>query len=160
MSKRKALETLSLEAKCQNKSSDIVYYQSALQQKIRKISQTKIGKQPIYQFFIDYDEKYFPLRCILDLGSTSFSISQEAAKVYTILVVQRMVEANSTDITRRNIQMQGLFTVPLGLSFGNHHFFDEEDHAFEVMKTSGDYDALIPAWHPEKHKARGTTTSH
>jgi hypothetical protein len=50
--------------------------------------------------------------------------------------------------------------VPLGISFGNHRSYDEEDHAFEVIKTSGDYDALIPAWYLEKHKARGATTSH
>jgi hypothetical protein len=48
----------------------------------------------------------------------------------------------------------------LGVSFGNHHSYNEADHAFEVIKTSGDYDALIPAWYLEKHKARGTTTSH
>jgi len=48
----------------------------------------------------------------------------------------------------------------LGVSFGNHRSFDEDSHAFEVIKTSGDYDALIPAWYLEKHKARGTTTSH
>jgi len=56
--------------------------------------------------------------------------------------------------------MEGLFTIPLGLSFRNYHLFDKQDHAFEVIKTSGDYDALIPAWYLEKHKARGTTTSH
>jgi hypothetical protein len=38
--------------------------------------------------------------------------------------------------------------------------YDEQDHAFEIIKTTGDYDALIPAWYLEKHKARGTTTSH
>ena len=53
-----------------------------------------------------------------------------------------------------------MFTIPSGLSFGNHHSYDEQDHAFEVMKTSLDYDCLIPAWYLEKHKARGTTTSH
>jgi transposase InsO family protein len=53
-----------------------------------------------------------------------------------------------------------LFTIPLGVSFGNHRSYDIEDHAFEVIKTTGDYDALIPAWYLEKHKARGTTTSH
>jgi hypothetical protein len=42
---------------------------------------------------------------------------------------------------------------------GNHCFYDEEDHAFEVFKISGGDDALIPAWYWEKHKARATTTS-
>jgi hypothetical protein len=28
------------------------------------------------------------------------------------------------------------------------------------MKTSSDYDCLIPTWYLEKHKATGTTTSH
>jgi hypothetical protein len=53
-----------------------------------------------------------------------------------------------------------LFTIPLGLSFGNHRSYDEEDHAFEVMDTCSDHDFLIPAWYLEKHKARGTTTLH
>ena len=44
--------------------------------------------------------------------------------------------------------------------FGNDRSYDEEDHAFKVIKTSRDYDALIPAWYLQKHKARGTTTSH
>jgi hypothetical protein len=35
-----------------------------------------------------------------------------------------------------------------------------QDHAFDVMKTSSDYDCLILAWYLEKHKTRGTTTSH
>jgi len=48
----------------------------------------------------------------------------------------------------------------LGLSFGNHQTFDEEDHAFEVMETFQDYHCLIPAWYFEKHKTRGTMTSH
>jgi hypothetical protein len=48
----------------------------------------------------------------------------------------------------------------LGVSFGNHHSYNEADYAFEVIMTSGDYDALIPASYLEKHKARGTTTSH
>jgi len=59
-----------------------------------------------------------------------------------------------------NLKTEGLFTVPLGISFGSHRSYEEEDHTFEVVKTSGDYDALIPAWYLEKHKARGTMTSH
>jgi hypothetical protein len=58
------------------------------------------------------------------------------------------------------MKTENMFTIPLGLSFGNHRSYDEEDHVFEVMKTAGDYDALIPAWYLQKHKARGTTTSH
>ena len=50
--------------------------------------------------------------------------------------------------------------MPLGLSFGNYQSYDPDDHAFEVMPTSEDYDCLIPAWYLEKHKAQGTTTSH
>jgi hypothetical protein len=29
-----------------------------------------------------------------------------------------------------------------------------------LLITAGDYDAFIPAWYLDKHKARGTTTSH
>lgn len=50
--------------------------------------------------------------------------------------------------------------MPLGLFFGNHCSYDADDHAFEVMPTSEDYDCLIPAWYLKKHKAPGTMTSH
>jgi hypothetical protein len=48
--------------------------------------------------------------------------------------------------------------ILLGLSFGNYHLFDAKDNTVEVMKTSSDYDCLIPAWYVEKHKAPGVTT--
>lgn len=75
-------------------------------------------------------------------------------------MVRSTKKIKSADVTRREIETAGLFTVPLGLSFGNYRSFDEEDSPFEVMKTTGYYDALIPAWYLEKHQARGTTTSH
>jgi len=58
------------------------------------------------------------------------------------------------------LETENLFTVPLGVSFENNRTYDEKDHAFDVIRTTGDYDALIPAWYLEKHKARGTTMSH
>jgi hypothetical protein len=64
------------------------------------------------------------------------------------------------DVSGSQLKTENLFTIPLGLSFGNHRTYDEQDHAFEVINTTGDYDALIPAWYLEKHRARGTTTSH
>jgi len=96
---------------------------------------------------------------MLDLGSTSFVNSANAAKAFKIPVVKGTKKVGSNDVTGRGITTQGLFTVPLGLSVGNYCSYDEEDHAFEVMKTSDDYDCLIPAWYLEKHKAQGTTTS-
>jgi len=159
--KRKAEQLLNPSVKKSNTSTDFVFYESARKdRKIRKISATKIGKQPIYRFFLDFDGKYFPLRCMLDLGSTSFVISPEAAKAFRIPVVKRTKKVASKDVTGREIRTEGLFTIPLGLSFGNHRSYDEKDHAFEVIKTSQDYDCLIPAWYLQKHKARGTTTSH
>jgi len=160
MSKRKASEPLLKVPKKQNTSTDFVYYQPASHPKIRKVSATKVGKRPIYRFFIDYDGNYFPLRSMLDLGSTSFVISPEAAKAFSIPVVLRPKPAKAGDVSGSQLKTEGLFTVPLGVSFGNHRSYDEDNHAFEVIKTSGDYDALIPAWYFEKYKARGTTTSH
>jgi hypothetical protein len=161
MSKRKATSQLDHQVKRNNTSNDFVYYLPVRKtHKITKISPTKIGKRPIYKFFIDHDNKYYPLRCMLDLGSTSFVISPNAAKAFKIPVVKRTKKIRSNDVTGREIITEGLFTVPLGLSFGNHRSYDEEDHAFEVMDTCSDYDCLIPAWYLEKHKARGITTSH
>jgi len=161
MSKHKAEQLFNPTIKKANTSTDFVFYEPARKNnKIQKISATKIGKRPIYRFFLDFDGQYFPLRCMLDLGSTSFVISPEATKAFGIPVIKRVKQVISKDVTRRQIKTDGLFTIPLGLSFGNHHSYDEKDHAFEVMKTSEDYDCLIPAWYLEKHKAEGTTTSH
>jgi len=160
MAKRKASEPLERYPKKINTSTDFVYYQPALHPKIQKISATKIGKRPIYRFFIDYDGKHFPLRAMLDNGSTSFVISPEAAKAFAIPVVKRQQSVRTGDASGNKMKTENMFTIPLGISFGNHRSYDEEDHAFEVMKTAGEYDALIPAWYLQKHKARGTTTSH
>jgi hypothetical protein len=138
-----------------------VYHQPATKtHKISKVSPTKIEKRPIYKFFIDHDNKYYSLRCILDLRSTSFLISPNTAKAFKIPVVRRKKTVQANDVTRRKIVNMGLYTVPLGFSFGNHRSYNEEDHALEVIKTCDDYDCLILAWYREKHKARETTTSH
>jgi hypothetical protein len=160
MAKRKPSEPLERYPRETNTSTDFVYYQPALHPTIQKISATRVGKRPIYRFLIDHDGKQFPLRCMLDNGSTSFVISPEAAKAYAIPVVKRPRPISTGDASGNNMETETMFTIPLGLSFGNHPSYDEEDHAFEVRKTAGDYDALIPAWYLQKHKAQGTTTSH
>jgi len=97
---------------------------------------------------------------MLDLGSISFVISLNAAKAFKIPGVKRLKRIQSEDVTGLQFVTEGLYTILLGLSFGNHQTFIEEVHAFEVMETLKDYDCLIPAWYLEKHKTRGTTTSH
>jgi len=89
MTKRKASDLQEGRPKRINASTDFVYSQPALHPKIRKVSGTKIGKRQIYRFFINCNGKYFPLRCILDLGSTSFVISPEAVKASGIRVRKR-----------------------------------------------------------------------
>jgi len=95
---------------------------------------------------------------MLDFGSTSFVISPEASKVFQIPVVKHIRQQKTSDIGGRKIDTEGLYTIPLGLSFGNHRTYDVEDHAFEVLRTSSKYDALIPAWYLKKHRAEGTTS--
>jgi hypothetical protein len=94
---------------------------------------------------------------MLDLGSTSFVISPGATKAYKIPVIKREIPARASDVGGTRITTEGLFTVPLRQSFANHRTSDEKDHAFEVMQTSSEYDALIPAWYLNKHKAQGIT---
>jgi hypothetical protein len=165
MSKRKATqERSSSTTKKLNTSNDYVFYSPVNKHNgkptIKKISPTKIGKRPIYKFSTDFDGNYFPLRCMLDLGSTSFVISPEAAKAFKIPVVKRNIPTRTSDVGGIKFKTEGLYTIPLGLSFGNHRTFDEKDHAFEVMNTSSQYDALILAWYLEKHKAECTTAGH
>jgi len=97
---------------------------------------------------------------MLDLGSTSFVISPDVPKSLSIPVVKAPNPIITGDVSGTILKTENLFTVPLGVYFGNHRSYNEEDHACEVIKTSQDYDALIPAWYLEKHNARGTTTSH
>jgi hypothetical protein len=70
---------------------------------------------------------------MLDLGSISLGISPHTAKAFKIPVVKRTNRVRSKDVTGREIVMAALYTVPLGLSFGNHRSYCPEDHAFEVM---------------------------
>jgi hypothetical protein len=97
---------------------------------------------------------------MLDLGSTSFVVSPEAAKAFSIPVVKRIRPIRSGDVACNNITTENVVKIPLGVSFGNHPSYNEEDHELKVINTSADYDALIPAWYLEKHRARGTMTSH
>jgi len=75
-------------------------------------------------------------------------------------VVKGTVQRKASDVGGRKIPTEGLFTVPLGISFGNHWTFDAKDHMFEVMKTTANYDALIPAWYLQKPQAQGITMGH
>jgi len=163
MSKRKASNELcSSTPKKSNISKDYVFYNAVNKHNskplLQKVTPTKIGERPIYKFFIDFDGKYFPIRCMLDLGSTSFVISPETAKAFQIPVVKRTIQQKTSDVGGTQIKTEGLYTIPLGISFGNHRTYDVEDHAFEVLKTSSKYDALIPAWYLKKHRAEGMST--
>jgi len=162
MSKRKAdTDVNPPKLKKHNSSTDYVFFNRAKKTgNVYKISPTKIGKRPIYKFFINVDGKYFPIRRMLDLGSTSFVLSPEATKAFKIPVIKRKIPGKASDVGGRKIPTEGLFTVPIGLSFGNDRTFDKKDHAFEVMKTTGDYDALIPAWYLNQHQVSGITTGH
>jgi hypothetical protein len=82
---------------------------------------------------------------MLDLGRTSFVMLLEAAKAFSIPVVKRTMMITSNDVSGNSIKTVGLFTVPLPISYCNHCSDDENDPAFEIIKTSGDYDTLLPA---------------
>jgi hypothetical protein len=121
MSNRKSSEVLIMQPKKTNNSTDFVYYQSATtNKKIRKVLAKEIGKGPIYRFFIEYDNQYCPLRCMLDLGSTLFVISPEVAKAFSVTVVKREKPIKSNDVSGNNLKTEGLFTVLLAISFGKH----------------------------------------
>jgi len=143
----------------QNTSSHYVYYDSARNKMISKVLLTQIGKRPIYKFFIDEDNHYFPLRCMLDMGITAFVISLNTAKAFKIPVVKRTIKVKSKGVTGQEILTEGQYTIPLELSFRYHRSYNIDDHAFVVMPTSQEYNWVIPVWYREKHKALGTTTS-
>jgi hypothetical protein len=97
---------------------------------------------------------------MLDLGRTSFAISPEAAKGFPIPDVKWVIPGRASDFGCRKLNIAGLFSIPLVLSFGQHRILDEQDHTWEVIKTSSEYDALIPARYLNKHKDQGITPGH
>jgi hypothetical protein len=74
--------------------------------------------RPVYRIFIDYDGKYFPLRCMLDVGITSHVISPEAAKALSIPVIRRPRPIKSGDVSGNTLKTENLFTVPLEYHLG------------------------------------------
>jgi hypothetical protein len=93
---------------------------------------------------------------MLDLGSTSFTISPECAKAFKVLLVRRKHAIGAKDLGGNKVSLPGMYTIPLGLAFGNHRSLE----TFEVVKMQKDYDVLIPAWSLEQHKAQGTMFRH
>jgi hypothetical protein len=139
-------------------STDFVYYKV---KKFRKIPSTRIGKRPIYKFFIDYDDgtvitKKFPVRAMLDLGSALFTISPECAKVFKIPLVRRKNTIAAKVFGGIKTSLTNMKTILLGQAFGNHRSLE----TFDVVKMQKDYDVLIPAWYLEQHKAQGSTYGH
>lgn len=72
---------------------------------------------------------------MLDLGSSSFVISPHAAKAFSLRGIIRITQVKTAAVTGRQIVTEGLFTIPLVLSFGNHRSYDQETHTFEVITT-------------------------
>jgi len=109
MLKTKATQELAPSIPIKPKTSkDFVYHMAARKgAKVYKVSSTKIGKRPTYKFFIDNEGKYYPRRCMLDLGSTSFVISPDAAKAYRIPVVKRTIPAKASDVGGTTIVTEG-----------------------------------------------------
>jgi hypothetical protein len=91
-----------------------------------------------------------------DLGSTSFTILPECAKVFQIPVVRRKHMIGVKDFGGNKISLPGIYTIPLVLAFGNHQSLE----TFEIVKMQKDYDVLIPVWYLRQHKAQGTTNRH
>jgi len=61
MRQRKATDQPNRLAEKSDNSTDFFFYESyRTDRKIKKISSTKIGKKPIYRFFLDFDNRYFP----------------------------------------------------------------------------------------------------
>jgi len=81
-------------------------------------------------------------------------------KAFQIPVVMRNSPAGTLDVTGTKITTDGLFTIRLGLSFCNPRSLNNIDHAFDIIKTFKDYDALIRAWYLTQHKASGITQGH
>jgi len=146
MSKWKATDPVGHTTKKPNTFTDFHFYEPIRENgKIRKVSATKVGKQPLCKFIVDFDNWYFPLRCMLIQGCTSFILFLQAATAFKIPAVKRTRNIKMANVTELEIVMEGLFKIPLGISFDNNRSYDKENQAFKVMNTFGDYDTLIPA---------------
>jgi len=87
-----------------------------------------------------------------DLGSTSFVISPQAAKAFKVPVVKRIIPAKASD-SENQYYNRRLFTIPLGLSFGNIDF--GQISGVQVMKNLLNI-RLIPDV-LDNHRAQGIT---
>jgi hypothetical protein len=75
-----------------------------------------------------------------------FIISPNSPKAYNIQVIKRKKKVQSKDVTGKHILRESYYKIALGLSFGNHHFSEPGDHAFEPIPISKDYHYLIITW--------------
>jgi hypothetical protein len=116
MAQYKATDLLDHSTKQCNISTDYVYCESAnnLGKRIQTVSPMMIGMHPIHRCFIDDGNQHFPLRWMLNLGTTCFVISPYTAKGFKIPVVTRAKKVQSKDVTGREIVTGGLHTIPLG----------------------------------------------
>jgi len=82
-----------------------------------------------------YDNHYYPLQYMPNLGSNIFVISPNPAKTFKIPVINKTTKVKSKDVTGREIVAKGIYTIPSGSSFGKNHSYNSDDHAVEVMPT-------------------------
>jgi len=126
--------------------------------KNQKIYPAKICKKPIYKLFFDFNGKYFPLRCMLDPGYTSFIISPEAATVFKVRVVKGTTKVMSGDISGQEIITEGIYTKHRRITVANHRMYNLKDTSYRVIKTSPDYDDSMPAQFLEEQNPCVVTT--
>jgi hypothetical protein len=67
---------------------------------------------------------------MFDLGSISFTISLECTKIFKIPLVRRKHAIGANHFGRNKVRLPGMYTIPLGLAFGNHRLIE----IFEVVK--------------------------
>jgi len=81
-------------------------------------------------------------------------------QILRIPVPNRKCEAVASVFEGTKMRMDGLYTIPLEVSFGNHRFYDITDHVFKVIKLSYNDNVQIPAQYVPHHNPEETHTWH
>jgi hypothetical protein len=115
------------------------------------------GDRPFYPFILIWKDKdgnthEVPARCLLDWGSTSFTISKQFVTTLGIPTVDRKKAIESLDASGRRFEDDGKTrTHPLRFAFGNHC----SDEVFKVMTMGDGMHVIVPFWWTQLHRATG-----
>jgi len=133
---------------------DYVFYTATKKtSKIQQFLPPMVWKQPLCMLFGDFNCLQCPIRCMLDLESTTFVISQNFTKAFHIT-------AGALVIRGWKIISVRIHTLSLALYRRNYWSHIMYCHLIDIITRSNDYTASLPGWYCNIFRATETATRH